>query len=100
MLPADTLMTTIFLGLFAVATVVVRAFRAGYAGIALSIVVEVILVVLAARHGSEAWIIAIGWGVIALLAALADVGSDLRRTLEAARAQPSRPSDGAPADAM
>ena len=68
---------------------VVRAIKAGYGAIALFVIVEMGLVIMASMVGRDAWIFPVGWGFVAILAAIADVGADLRRALEA-RAGPAQ----------
>jgi hypothetical protein len=82
MLHPDTMLTVIGLGACAAILFTVAATRAGYGLIALSIVIEFVLVAVAARGTAEAWVLPVCWGFVAILAALAEIGADLRRTLE------------------
>lgn len=82
MLHPDTMLTVLGLGALTAIAFTVKAIRAGYGMIALSIVIEFALVAVAARGTTEAWVLPICWGFVAILAALADVGADLRRSLE------------------
>jgi len=77
---------------------IVRPIRAGYSSISLYVVVEVVLLFVAPRFGGDAWLAPIGWGIIAVLAAIADVGADLRRALEA-RATPAQTPRSSDAEA-
>lgn len=61
---------------------IVRAIRAGYGSIALFVIVEMGLVVMAAMVGRDTWIFPVGWGFVSLLAALADIGADLRHSMK------------------
>ena len=89
MLHPDTMLTVIGLGALMAVAFAVRANRAGYGSIALSIVIEFVLVAVAARGTAEAWVLPICWGFVAILAALAEIGADLRRTLEKKPASPT-----------
>lgn len=95
MLHPDTLLTVIGLGALVAVAFTVKALRAGYGVIALSIVIEFVLVVVAARGTMEAWVLPICWGFVAVLAAFAEIGADLRRTLEKKPAPPAPAPDRA-----
>lgn len=89
MLHPDTTASMFVLGAIVAIAYIVSALRAGYGMIALSIVIEFVLVGVAARGTAEAWVLPICWGFVAILGALADVGADLRRSLEKKPAPPA-----------
>ena len=89
MLHPDTMLTVLGLGALTAIAFTVKALRAGYGMIALSIVIEFALVAVAARGTTEAWVLPICWGFVAILGALADVGADLRHSLEKKPAPPA-----------
>lgn len=60
----------------------VRPLKAGYGAVSFYVLVEIIMIFVAPQFGGTAWLAPVGWGIIAVLATLADIGADLRRALE------------------
>ena len=75
---------------------VVRPLMAGYGAVSFYVLVEIVMAFMAAQFGGTAWLAPVGWGIVAILATLADIGADLRRAIRTAAMPAPTKSENVP----